>query len=268
MIFKYIAVRFVLLILFCSIFCSSISAFYSDIASSNKTKNYSYKVERVLRHNKTAYTQGLFFEKGILYESTGQYGQSSFRKVNLETGAVLERINFDSKYFIEGSCVLNGMLYVLTWMENVCLVYDINTLQQLGQLVNPREGWGLTTDGKDLIMSDGSTKIYFIDPLTFFDRRSIEVKLDGRPITYINELEYIDGKIWANVYLTEEVLIIDPNSGVVEGIIDFAGIYPKSERPSRADVFNGIAYNPLTKKIYVTGKLWPKIFEISISIIH
>lgn len=264
MILRYIIRTGFLLILFSVIILSP--AISGDIAnrSNNKIKNYSYKVDRVLRHDPTAYTQGLFFEKGVLYESTGQYGQSSFRKVDLETGAVLQRVNFDSKYFIEGSCVLNGMLYVLTWMENVCLVYDINSLQQVGQLRNPREGWGLTTDGKDLIMSDGTTMIYFLDPNTFFDKRSIEVKRDGKPITYINELEYIDGKIWANVYLSEEILIINPSTGVVEGVIDFAGIYPMSERPAKADVFNGIAYNPITKKIYVTGKLWTKIFEVSI----
>lgn len=236
----------------------------SEDATAQRLKNYTLKVEGTYPHDVTAYTQGLFFHDGELYETTGQYGTSSIRKVDLKSGNVLSMQSVDRRYFLEGSCVLNGRLYVLTWMENVCFVYDVASMRKVGELRNPREGWGLTTDGKDLIMSDGSSKIYFLDPMTFMEKNSIEVTLNGRKVGYVNELEYIDGKIWANVYTTDSIIIIDPQSGKVEGVVDCKGLLPNNLRKPTTDVLNGIAWDSKTKSLYLTGKYWPKLYKVSL----
>ena len=235
---------------------------FSGNAAAQKVKNYRVQVEGSFPHDATAYTQGLFFHGGDLYETTGQYGQSSIRKVDLRSGKILNYLSVDKKYFVEGSCVLNGRMYVLTWMEKVCFVYDIANMKKIGELRNPREGWGMTTDGRTLIMSDGSDKIFFMDPLTFMEHRHIDVTLNGKKISYINELEYIDGKIWANVYTTDTILIIDPESGKVEGVVDCRNLLPYAMRRPNTDVLNGIAWDG--KDIYLTGKNWPKIFRVSL----
>ena len=234
------------------------------VGCAQKVKDYRLQVVESLPHDTRAYTQGLFFHNGELYESCGQYGSSSFRKVELATGKDLKRLNFDAKYFVEGSCVHNGLLYILTWQEHKCFVYDIATWKFMGELYNPREGWGLTTNGKDLILSDGSTKIYFLDPQTFAVRSFKEVTIAGKPVPFINELEWINGEIWANVYTTDRVLIINPETGVVEGMIDFAGLLKDEDIDDNTDVFNGIAYDAATKRIFVTGKHWNKLFEVEI----
>lgn len=232
--------------------------------SAQKIKEYKLKVLETLPHDKGAYTQGLFFHNGELYESCGQYGSSSFKKVDLKTGKDLRRLNFDNKYFVEGSCVHNGLLYILTWQERKCFVYEINNLKYLGELHNPREGWGLTTNGKELILSDGTTRIYFLDPQTFAARRSIEVKYNGNPLRFINELEYINGEIWANIYTQDYIVIIDPTTGNVKGKIDCTGLLPSSLRTPTTDVLNGIAHNPTTGEILLTGKYWPKMYKVQI----
>lgn len=237
---------------------------FSIDASAQKVKSYKLQVVTSYPHDRGAYTQGLFFDSGILYETTGQYGQSSIRKVDLKSGRALNYVNVDRRYFVEGSCSLQGRMYVLTWMENVCFVYDIKTFKKIGEFRNPREGWGLTTDGKSLIMSDGSDVIYYLDPLTFMDQRSIKVTLNGKKVNYINELEYIDGKIWANVYTTDTIIIIDPKSGVVEGVIDARNLLPYSMRTPTTDVLNGIAWDETTKSLYLTGKNWPKLFKVTL----
>lgn len=237
---------------------------FSYNASAQKLKNYKLHVEESYNHDASAYTQGLFFHKGELYESTGQYGSSSIRKVDLKSGRVLNYVSVDKKYFVEGSCVLDGRMYVLTWMENVCFVYDIATLKKIGELRNPREGWGITTDGSSLIMSDGTNKIYYLDPLTFMEQKSVEVTLNGKKINYINELEFIDGKIWANVYTTDTIIIINPKSGVVEGVVDCRNLLPYAMRRPNTDVLNGIAWDQSADAIYLTGKNWPRMFKISL----
>ena len=239
-------------------------AMFSAGGCAQKVQHYGYKVEQTLPHDITAYTQGLFFYKGELYESAGQYGESSIRQVDLATGKVLRRENFDSKYFLEGSCVVKDKLYILTWQERVCFVYDVNTFKQLGQFPNRREGWGLTTDGTSLIMSDGTAQIYFLDPDSFMEKRSVTVRMEGKTVPYLNELEYIDGKIWANVYTTDMILIINPEDGIVEGVVDCSSILPRNLRTTRTDVFNGIAWNPADNSIYVTGKYWPKMYKITL----
>lgn len=224
--------------------------------------NYGYKVEEVLPHDPSAYTQGLFFHKGILYESAGQYGESNFRQVELATGKVVKRENFDRKYFIEGSCVLGDRLYILTWREHECMVYNINTWQKIGTFRYQGEGWGLTTDGKSLIMSDGTATIKFLNPDTFGTEREIKVTLKDKNITYINELEYIKGEIWANVYGTDAILRINPDNGQVNSVVNCANLLPKLLRRPSTDVLNGIAYDEKTGYIYVTGKYWPKMYRI------
>lgn len=229
-----------------------------------KVKEYKVKVVESLPHDKNAYTQGLFFHNGELYESCGQYGESSFRKTDLKTGKDLRRLNFDRKYFVEGSCVHNGLLYILTWQEHKCFVYDINTLKYLGELYNPREGWGLTSNGKDLILSDGTANLYFLDPQTFAVRKSVQVKINGKPLTFLNELEYINGEIWANVYTQDYIVIIDPATGTVKGRIDCKGLLPSGLRTVTTDVLNGIAQNPKTGEIFLTGKYWPKMYKVEL----
>ena len=216
-------------------------------------------------HSTESYTQGLFFHDGRLYESTGQYGHSYFCEVDIPTGERSGRFDLDPKYFGEGSVIFDGKLYYLTWRSYVALVYDAKTRKFQKAISYPREGWGLTTDGKSLIASDGSSCIYFLDSNLKVQRR-ITVRNGRKAVGMLNELEWIDGKIWANVYLTDYIVVINPDSGAVEKIIDCSGLLPESLRTPETDVLNGIAYNPETKKIYITGKLWPRMFEIKVKI--
>lgn len=232
--------------------------------NAQEVKSYRLKVEEVLPHDVSSYTQGLFFHNGELYESSGQYGESSLRKVDLKSGAVLKRENFARRYFIEGSCVLDGRVYILTWQEQTCFVYDINSWKQLGTLPYTTEGWGLTTDGKSLIMSDGTSKITFRDPMTFQVQREITVNLRGKNVLYLNELEYIKGEIWANVYGSDLILRINPKDGKVTSVINCSGLLPMSLRKPSTDVLNGIAYNEKNGHIYLTGKYWPKMYRITL----
>lgn len=222
---------------------------------------YSVEVVKEYPHDVSSYTQGLFFENGQLYESTGQYGKSSFLKTDLESGEALERIPFNRKYFAEGSVMLGGKLYILTWQSHVLFEYDAKTLKYLGAWSYPREGWGLTTDGKSLIASDGSSKIYFLSP-DLRPERTLNVTHNGRAVNYLNELEWIGGRIWANVYTTDWIVIINPSTGAVEGLVDCSGLLPEKLRSPKTDVLNGIAHNPATGKIYLTGKNWPRLYEI------
>lgn len=224
-------------------------------------KEYNVEVVAKYPHDTQSYTQGLFFQDGQMYESTGIKGKSTFRKIELETGNSLKRLDFDSKYFLEGSVMFKDNLYILTWETKIAFVYDAETLEYKSTWKYPREGWGLTTDGKQLIASDGSSTLYFMDENFALQRRVI-VKYEDRPVRWLNELEYINGKIWANVYMTDDIVIINPKDGRVEGIIDCRGLLPKQLRTPETDVLNGIAYNPEDGKIYITGKNWPELYEI------
>lgn len=228
-----------------------------------KVREYKLEVVAEYPHDTDSYTQGLFFEDGQLYESTGVHGKSSFRKVDLETGKALQRLDFDKKYFVEGSVMWKGNLYILTWESRLAFVYDAETLEYKSTWKYPREGWGITTDGKHLIASDGSANIYFMDENFALDRK-ILVRLNERPIRLINELEYIDGKIWANVYTSDEIVIINPKDGKIQGIIDCRGLLPARLKTETTDVLNGIAYDAKTGKIYLTGKNWPKLYEVKL----
>ncbi len=224
-----------------------------------------YKVEVVAEypHDVEAYTQGLFFHDGQMYESTGLHGKSTLRKVDFTTGEAVQKIGFNEKYFIEGSVVMGDNLYVLTWETRMAFIYDAETLEFKTSWKYPREGWGITTDGKKLIASDGSATLYFMDE-NFKVERKVMVKHEERPVRWLNELEYIDGKIWANVYTSDEIVIINPKDGTVEEVVDCRGLLPDSLRTPATDVLNGIAYDPMTKKIYLTGKNWPKLYEIKL----
>ena len=231
---------------------------------SAQVRQYGVRVINRYPHDVTSYTQGLFIADGQMYESTGTYGGSTFRKVDIGTGKALRRLDFSRKYFVEGSVVFGDRLYILTWTDGLCFVYELDGLRYLGQFHYPRQGWGLATDGTSLIASEGTSYVYFIDPEDFSTERSIQVVLNGRPVDYINELEYIDGKIWANVYMTENILIIDPASGKVEGVVDCSGLHVKGDRSMRDDVFNGIAYNAVDGSVYVTGKYWRYLYKIEL----
>ena len=229
-----------------------------------KVRQYKAQVVAEYPHDRTSYTQGLFFYDGQMYESTGLNGKSTFRKVDIRTGKALYRLNFDRRYFLEGSVEKDGNIYMLTWQNNVAFVYDAKTLKYKKSYSYPREGWGLATDGKSLIASDGSANLYFLDD-DFRTARKLTVRLNGRPVNDLNELEYIDGKIWANVYLTDLIVIVNPADGNVEATVDCSGLLPSRLRYDDTDVLNGIAYNPQNGKIYLTGKNWCRLYEIKLA---
>lgn len=228
-------------------------------------EEYSYQVVASYPHDTEAYTQGLLVDNGILYESTGQKSESTLRTTDLRSGNVTRKIDIPSDYFGEGIATVGDSIYMLTWEARKGFVFDKNTFEQLGEFRYPTEGWGLTSmPGDTLVMSDGSNKLFFKSPTDFSDLKAIEVYTDKAPIDFLNELEYINGKIFANRYQTDLIYIIDPHSGIVEGILNLTGILDKSTVKQRIDVLNGIAYNELTKTYYITGKWWPTLFEIQI----
>jgi glutamine cyclotransferase len=222
---------------------------------------YSYQVINTYLHDPQAFTQGLVFHAGFLYESTGLVDSSSIRKVALESGQVLTKVNVPSPYFAEGLAIFNDRAIQLTWQHQIGFVYRLSDFQFLQNFSYAGEGWGLTDDGQMLIMSDGTDIIRFLDPQTFQVKRSIAVKDGVTPVIRLNELEYIDGEIFANVWLTDKIVRISPVSGKVNSTIDMTGLLTPAERLN-ADVLNGIAYDDATKRIFVTGKLWPKLFEV------
>ncbi len=225
---------------------------------------YSYKIKNSWPHDKRAYTQGLIFLDGILWESTGQYGASSLRKVELKSGKVIKQISIPKNYFAEGMTVLHNKVFQLTWQEQKGFIYDPATFQKQGEFSYAGEGWGLTHDGESLIMSDGTEQIRFLDPSTLQATRTISVTDGGVPVTQLNELEYIDGEIYANVYMTDRIARIDPKTGKILGWIDLTGLLATKDRTGEEDVLNGIAYDVAGKRLFVTGKMWPKLFEIEI----
>ncbi len=215
-------------------------------------------------HDRLAFTQGLIFHEGQLYESTGLNGRSSLRKVNLETGEVLEMINVDQALFAEGLTEWQGTLIQLTWRDQLGLVYDLDTFQSLRSFDYSGEGWGLTHDEHHLIMSDGSNTLYFIDPDKLIEVKHIQIRENGMPVTRINELEYINGEIYANIWQTDKIVRIDPNNGNVIGWINLAGLLSRDDFSAPVDVLNGIAYDASKDRLFVTGKLWPYLYEIAL----
>ncbi len=227
-------------------------------------EKYGYRVLHTYPHDITAYTQGLVYEDGILYESTGQRGESTLRKVDLETGELIESLNLPPNLFGEGACIFGDKIIQLTWTSKVGFVYDKESFRVVNRIEYPTQGWGLTTNGEQLIMSDGSHTIYFLEPEYFTELSRIEVFDHEKAITNLNELEYIDGKIYANVYQTDLIVVIEPETGRVLSRIDLKGLLKPEDLHDRIDVLNGIAYDPKNKRLFVTGKRWPKLFEIQL----
>jgi len=225
---------------------------------------YSYEVINTWHHDPDAFTQGLQYFNGELYESTGLNGRSSLRRVDLESGKVLQKIDIDKQYFAEGMTILGGKIYQLTYQTHIGFIYDLKTFKQLGTWHYEGEGWGLTNDGTNLIMTDGTNKINYLDPNTLTIVKTLEVTDEGFLVERLNELEYIKGEIYANIWQTDRVARIDPATGKVKGWIDLSGLLSAQERTDRVDVLNGIAYDEKNDRLFVTGKLWPKLFEIKL----
>ena len=235
------------------------------LLSKTAPEMYSYKVVNKYPHDVNAYTQGLVFENGYMYEGTGQKGQSEIRLVDFKVNKVLKSQKLDNSIFGEGVAVIGDKIFQLSWQNKRGFVYDKSSFKLLKEFNYPTEGWGLAYDGTDLILSDGTPVIYFYDPLTFTLKRKIVVVDNVAPVGLLNELEYINGEIWANVYQTNFIVRIDPKTGRVNSKIDFVGLLTDQEQMQNVDVLNGIAYDPNANKLFVTGKLWPWLFEVELT---
>ncbi len=223
---------------------------------------YTYDVVNTYPHDPDAYTQGLLFTGKALFESTGIKGQSSLRKVDLKTGRVLKRVQVPEQYFAEGLTVLNNKLFQLTWKSQKGFVYDLESFQLEDEFTYDGQGWGLATDGCWLILSDGTNQIRFLDPVTLDVERTIEVFAGDLPVNQLNELEYFNGEIYANIYRSDHIVRINPTNGRVTGVIDFTGLLAPQDRNARTDVLNGIAYDAKKNRLFITGKNWPKLYEV------
>ncbi len=236
------------------------------VLSSKKPVLYTYKIINEYPHDIAAYTQGLEFHNGKLYESTGRYGQSSIRIVDYKTGEVTKKVDLTDNYFGEGLTILNDQLYQLTWQRKTGFVYDPETLERKSSFAygKSKEGWGLCNDGKKLYKSDGTEKIWVLNPETLIEEGYIQTVTNTSMFSKANELEYVNGKIYANTYQKDGVMIIDPKTGAIEGVIDFSTLKKKVSQHDDLDVLNGIAFNPETNTLFVTGKNWNKLFEVEI----
>jgi glutamine cyclotransferase len=228
---------------------------------STPAPTFKYQVVRSYPHDRQAYTQGLVYREGVLYESTGLNGQSNIRKVRLETGEVLQSRGLDARYFGEGLAIVGNNLIQLTWQTEVGFVYDLATFEPRSTFKYPGEGWGLTYDGKRLIMSDGSPVLRFLDPKTLQETGRLTVRDAGIPVEELNELEIVKGEIYANVYQTERIARISPKTGLITGWIDLSGLLTPREAAG-TDVLNGIAYDPDAGTFLITGKRWPTLYEV------
>ena len=247
---------------------TSSTATYIRLKPAQPPKKYTYKTLHIIPHDRKAYTQGLQYWDGYLYEGTGQYGESSIRKIDLQKGEILSMLNINSQYFGEGITVYNDKIYQLTWRSRKGFIYDLKTFTLESTFNYNSEGWGLTTAGNHLIMSDGSHKLYHISPSGFGILKEVEVYDHNGEVRQLNELEYVNGLVWANVWLTDRIIAIDPETGIVKAELDMTDLLPANDRVSldeKDDVLNGIAWNPEKNTFYVTGKRWPKIFEIEIT---
>tara|TARA_R100000306_G_scaffold25596_2_gene28837 strand:- start:103688 stop:104491 length:804 start_codon:yes stop_codon:yes gene_type:complete len=225
---------------------------------------YDFEVVAQYPHNSRFFTQGLLVHDGRLYEGTGRYGESALMEINLADGSVVRRVDLAQRYFGEGIAVAGDRLFQLTWRENVAFEYDLDTFERVNAHFIPMEGWGLTWDGESLILSDGSHQLYFLDPDTFATRRRVAVQAGGQYIGNLNELEFIDGEVWANVWMSQQIVRINPETGDITGVIDLTGLADRTERGPGDSVLNGIAWDAEQRRLLVTGKLWSHVFEISL----
>ncbi len=252
---------FVGLVYFYSCSCSPESPLPT---TSNVTPVYTYKVVNTYPHDQNAFTQGLVFEDGALFEGTGLYGQSTLRRVELETGDILQIHELPAQYFGEGITIYDSKIIQLTWQSSVGFIYDKDSFKLLREFDYPTEGWGITHDGKRLIMSDGSSTLHFLEPETLEEIGRIEVYDSDGPVTGLNELEYVQGEIYANVLQTDHIARIAPQTGEVVGWIELEGLLHHEDCTEAIDVLNGIAYDAINDRLFVTGKLWPKLFGIEL----
>jgi glutamine cyclotransferase len=226
---------------------------------------YNYEIIKIYPHDSNAFTQGLIYSNGYFYEGIGLYRRSALRKVEVETGKVIKEYRLPSRYFGEGIAQWKDRLIQLTWKEKKGFVYERETFSLIQEFSYNTEGWGMTQDGNFLIMSDGSANLYFLNPETFRQVKKIEVRDEDKAIKGLNELEYVRGKVYANVWPTDRIAVINPETGLVEGWLNLTGLRSHLDSPSKADVLNGIAYDAVRDKFFVTGKFWPKVFEIRIT---
>jgi len=230
----------------------------------SKIRNFTYRILNTFPHDPDAFTQGLIYNDNVLYEGTGLFGQSTLRKVGLESGQILKSINLPSQYFGEGITLVENRLIQLTWLSHTGFIYDKNSFDKICEFSYPTEGWGITFDGNRLIMSDGTPTLHFLDTLTFRETGSLQVQDNGVPVYRLNELEYVKGEIYANVWQTDRIAIISLESGQVTGWIDLKVLLSPTACPQPVDVLNGIAYDPVADRLFVTGKFWCKLFEIEV----
>ncbi|MGE9516127.1 MAG: glutaminyl-peptide cyclotransferase [Solitalea-like symbiont of Tyrophagus putrescentiae] len=241
------------------------------LLSNKYPKRFGYKLINIYPHDTSAFTQGLEYNylgnNNSVFESTGLYGESKLKEIDIKTGKVLKEIFLEPQYFGEGLTVLNDKLLLLTWRENTGFIYNPSTFEQTDMFSyqQSKEGWGLTNDGNRIYKSDGTENIWLLDPISLKELSHFQVYDNKGPVTNLNELEYVDNYIYANVFQTNNIVIINPSNGIVEGIIDLSGLLQPSDIKPETDVLNGIAYNKKTKKILVTGKRWPKLFEITLN---
>jgi glutamine cyclotransferase len=241
-----------------------LTAFVALLLLAPAAPQYGFRVVKTYPHDRNAFTQGLEYREGFLYEGTGLVGRSALRKVKLDTGQVLQSFDLPQPFFGEGITVLPQQILQLTWQSQTGFIYDKTSFRVLKSFSYPGEGWGMTNDGKQIYMSDGTAQIRVWDPMSLKETRRINVADAGKPVNELNELEFIRGEIWANVWQTDRIARISPADGRVLGWIDLTGILPKTERTNSDAVLNGIAYDAAGDRIFVTGKLWPKLFEIKI----
>lgn len=237
---------------------------FISIISDIEPALYGYRIINMYPHDKKAYTQGIIYENGFFYESAGGEGESTLRKVEVETGRVLQVHNLERKFFAEGLAEHDGRLFQLTWTNNVGFVYDMQSFEEIKRIHYTTQGWGLASNGKELIMSDGTNKIYFMEPEYFTVQSHIEVYDNKDHVWQLNELEYIGGEIWANIYMTDRIARIDPSTGKVLAYIDLSGILPAEDKHSELAELNGIAWDEENERLFVTGKNWPRLFEIEL----
>ncbi len=233
-------------------------------AASDTTPVYVADIVRTYHHDTSAFTQGLLYHDGVLYESTGLEGASSLRKVDLETGRVIQHVDVAPQYFAEGLTLLDGKLYQLTWRSGIGFVYDLKSLNRIDSFTYYNEGWGLATDGSLLYMSDGTNFLRIIDPKTFQVVKTLGVYAGVNPVERLNELEWVNGELFANIWTFDRIARIDPATGQVKGWINLSGLLPAPDRTPEVDVLNGIAYDAKGDRLFVTGKKWPKLFEIKL----
>ena len=225
---------------------------------------YGYRIINTYPHDIGAFTQGLIFHDGYLFEGTGKRGKSSLSKINLEDSTVLMSKNLSSRYFGEGIEVVGDRIYQLTWQSHIVFVWNKNNLEPIDTHYNSTEGWGLAFNGTELILSDGSSSLYFLDPESFSRTKTITVTLRGNPLANLNELEYINGEIWANIWQTDFIARINPETGIVVSLVDLTGLSNETELGSREAVLNGIAWDERSERLFVTGKHWSNLFQIEL----